>query len=157
MSHELTDDAITIGRAPDNMIVIDDASVSGRHAEMKLAGESYELIDLGSTNGTRVNGQTITATTTLRPGDRIRFGKIEARLEAPGLVDSQDLPELQEIESRPAESSIRPVDFANASPFPHRSKEKDPTRLAIFAAVAVAVLAFLGSIFSLLQMQAPTP
>ncbi len=70
--HDLTDEVITIGRAPDNMIVIDDPSVSGRHAQLRLAGEVYRLKDLESTNGTRVNGIPVTETA-LRFDDRIRF------------------------------------------------------------------------------------
>ena len=63
---------ITIGRAPDNMIVIDDPSVSGRHAQLQLTGDSCRLKDLESTNGTRVNGVPVTETL-LRFDDRIRF------------------------------------------------------------------------------------
>src|ERR1700719_4087640 len=55
-AHELTGEVITIGRAPDNMIVIDDPSVSGRQAQLQLAGEVYRLKDLESTNGTRAKG-----------------------------------------------------------------------------------------------------
>jgi hypothetical protein len=59
------------------------------------------------------------------------------------------------IEAKPAQSSARPPDFANASPFPHRKKEGDPIRNAALAAVAVALLAFLGSLIAILMMRAP--
>ena len=55
IAYEFSEDLITIGRAPDSMIVIDDPSVSGHHAQLELAGESYKLKDLESTNCTRVN------------------------------------------------------------------------------------------------------
>src|SRR4051812_7892887 len=111
--HELTEELITIGRAPDNLVVIDDPSVSGRHAEIRLSGETYHLKDLGSTNGTRVNGISITETA-LRFNDRVRFGAVDARYES-DTQGSQPLPRLEEIEAKPAESSAAPVDFANAS------------------------------------------
>src|SRR5438105_6276569 len=122
-AHDLTDEVITIGRAPDNMIVIDDPSVSGRHAQLQLAGEVYRLKDLESTNGTRVNGIPITETA-LRFDDRIRFGAVESRFE-PDTRGSQPLPQLEEIEAKAAESSAAPVDFTNASPFLRRARDRD--------------------------------
>src|SRR4051794_35378281 len=55
-SHDLVEEIVTIGRAADNLIHIDDASVSGRHAELRQSGEDWHLRDVGSTNGTQVNG-----------------------------------------------------------------------------------------------------
>jgi len=152
-AHELVEELITIGRAPDNMIVIDDPSVSERHAQLERKGEVYRIKDLESTNGTRVNGIPITETA-LRFDDRIRFGAVDARFE-PDTRGSQPLPDLQEIEAKPAEMSAAPVDFANASPFRQRSKHRDPTRMAALAAVAVAILAFLASMLAVLLMHAP--
>jgi hypothetical protein len=153
MVHELTDEFVTVGRSPDNTIVIHDASVSGRHAQLQRAGETYRIKDLDSTNGTRVNG--IPATdTVLRFDDRIRFGGVEARFE-PDTRGTQPLPKLEAIEAKPAEKSMAPVDFANASPFRGRLKDRDPARNAIFAGVAVAFLAFLGSMVAVLMMRAP--
>src|SRR5713101_333366 len=103
VAYEFTEDLITVGRAPDNMIVVDDPSVSSRHAQLELSGEVYRIKDLESTNGTRVNGIPITETT-LRFEDRIRFGAIEARFGA-DMRGTQPLPVLEEIEAKPAESS----------------------------------------------------
>src|SRR5438874_11560679 len=105
-AHELAEELITIGRAPDNAIVIGDPSVSNRHALLELSGETYRLKDLESTNGTKVNGVPITDTV-LRFEDRIRFGAIEARFE-PDARGSQPLPQLKTIEVTPAESSAAP-------------------------------------------------
>ncbi len=153
IGYEFTENLITIGRAPDNMIVVEDPSVSSRHAHLELSGDSYRLKDLESTNGTRVNGHPITETA-LRFDDRIRFGAVEARFES-DQHGSQPLPELAKIQSAPAEMSIAPIDFANASPFPHRKNDRDPIRTAILAAAAIAVLAFLGSMVAVLAMRAP--
>src|SRR5256885_11215088 len=78
IAHDLAEDLVTIGRGPDNTIIISDPSVSGHHAQLELAGETYRLKDLDSTNGTRVNGVPIT-NTTLRFDDRIRFGAVVDR------------------------------------------------------------------------------
>ncbi len=154
-AHELTDEVITIGRATDNMIVIDDPSVSGRHAQLQLAGEVYRLKDLGSSNGTCVNGIPVTETA-LRFEDRIRFGAVDALFEQ-DMRGSQPLPQVEELEARPAKSSVAPVDFTNASPFPRRKQENDPIRTVILAAAAVALLVFLGSMIAVFLMHAPTP
>ncbi len=153
IAYEFAEDLITIGRAPDNMIVIEDGSVSGRHAQLELAGETYRLKDLESTNGTRVNGIPVTETV-LRFDDRIRFGGVDARFE-PDTRGSQPLPAVEQIEAKSAETSAVPVDFENASPFPRRSKERDPVRTAILAAAVIAVLAFAGSMIAVLTMHAP--
>jgi pSer/pThr/pTyr-binding forkhead associated (FHA) protein len=153
IAYEFTEKLITIGRATDNMIVIDDPSVSGRHAQLQLAGDIYRVKDLDSTNGTRVNGVPVTETG-LRFDDRIRFGAVEARFE-PDARGSQPLPALEQIEAKPAESSAAPVDFANASPFRQRAKDRDPTRNVILAAAGVALLAFLASMIAVLAMHAP--
>jgi pSer/pThr/pTyr-binding forkhead associated (FHA) protein len=153
IAYEFTEDLITIGRAPDCMIIIDDPSVSGRHAQLEVAGETYRLKDLDSTNGTRVNGIPITETV-LRFDDRIRFGAIEGRFE-PDTRGSQPLPPVEQIEAKSAQTSVAPVDFENASPFPRRTKDRDPVRTAIIAGAIVAGLAFIGSMIAVLAMHAP--
>ncbi|MEP6603045.1 MAG: FHA domain-containing protein [Spartobacteria bacterium] len=151
--HELVDELVTLGRAPDNLIVIDDSSVSGRHAQLERAGDVYRLKDLDSTNGTRVNGVPVTETV-LRFDDRIRLGGVEARFEADA-TGSQPLPNVDTVEARPAEVIAAPVDFANTSPFPGRRKDRDSTRTAVFAAAGLAFLAFLISMIAVLTMHAP--
>jgi predicted component of type VI protein secretion system len=145
---------VTIGRAPENSIYLDDISVSSRHAELMMAGDVCQLRDLDSTNGTLVNGEPITQVQ-LRGGDRIRFGKVDACYECDDAGDAQPLPQWEEVQARPAELSARPADFANASPFASARKEKDPTRRLVFAAALLALLAFLGSMIAVLMMRAP--
>ncbi len=154
--YELTDALVTIGRAAENTIVLADPSVSGRHAQLQRAGDDYQLVDLESTNGTRVNGESIRSVL-LQPGDRIRFGKLEACFECELSATAQPLPVLEAVEASPAEVSTRPVDFENASPFPKRSSQKDRARLALYAAAAIAILLFLASMLALAQMHSPLP
>ena len=70
-----------IGRSRDCDVVLGDANVSRRHAELRPAGEGWEIADLGSTNGVSVNGRLIDAPTRLRPGDRIELGTTEIVFE----------------------------------------------------------------------------
>jgi len=157
IAHELIEELVTIGRAPDNLIQVDDPSVSGRHAQINCVADVFQLQDLNSTNGTRVNDRTITSVTALRAGDRLRFGKVEARFECETPSHAQPLPTLTAVEAKPAAVSTRPTDFANASPFSRRKSPRDLVQTAIFAIVAVAILAFLGSMIALMQMQPPAP
>jgi hypothetical protein len=63
-----------IGRVPGNDIIIDDPQVSRHHASLTLEGGQWVLRDLGSTNGTTVNGQPVTTHWVVRPGDVIGLG-----------------------------------------------------------------------------------
>lgn len=69
---------ISIGRASDNDVIVDDAMVSRHHCQLKLQHGAYSLADLGSRNGSFVNGQAVSEIA-LGPGDQIRIG--ETRLE----------------------------------------------------------------------------
>jgi predicted component of type VI protein secretion system len=154
-SHDLVEETYTIGRSPENAIRLDDSSVSSRHAELVLVTENCYLKDLGSTNGTLVNGKPVTEVK-LRAGDRIRFGRVEAVFEGEPVSAAQPLPRLDEVGARPAELSACPADFANASPFQTRNTKKDPMRTAVFAAAAVALLAFVASMIALCLMKPPS-
>lgn len=155
-THELAEDLSTIGRAPENSVVINDVSVSGRHAQIERSGQIYKLRDLGSTNGTRVNGESAHEVT-LRQGDRLRFGGVEARFESVDVKSTQPLPTAQKIELPTAEVSSRPADFANASPFKLRSSQRDRTRTLLFVAAALAALLMLAALLVTITMRAPTP
>jgi hypothetical protein len=70
-----------IGALPENDVAIPVPSVSRVHAEIRSEGEHWVIVDLDSTNGTRVNGAPVSATP-LRPGDRIRIGEVEVVFES---------------------------------------------------------------------------
>lgn len=72
---------LVIGRLPGCDITVNDANVSRRHAEVRPAGEGWAVADLGSTNGTRVNGVTVTEQR-LVDGDVITVGNTPLRFEA---------------------------------------------------------------------------
>lgn len=69
----LGDQTTLIGRVDECAVVLDDPKVSRRHAEIRPAGDAYRIIDLGSTNGTEVNGRKV-SDQLLTEGDRIRIG-----------------------------------------------------------------------------------
>jgi hypothetical protein len=80
--HELALDqgVVVLGRSSGCDIVVDDPNVSRRHAEVRRLGEGYSLVDLGSTNGTEVNGQRV-GETSLMNGDVIGVGTTRLTFE----------------------------------------------------------------------------
>jgi hypothetical protein len=77
----IEDDAITIGRLSECDVMIDDANVSRHHAEIRRAGDVFNLVDLGSTNGTRVNGLPVREHR-LSSGDVVTMGTTSIRFES---------------------------------------------------------------------------
>ena len=72
---------ITVGRAPGCGVVLDDDTfVSQVHARLFRRGRETYVEDLGSTNGTRVNGEAITEVTRLQRGDQVQFGNTTAEI-----------------------------------------------------------------------------
>lgn len=76
--HHIRGEVSTIGRSSESDIVINDQNVSRRHAELHAVGDNYELVDLGSTNGSKVNGQRV-GRLPLSDGDQVAFGAITLR------------------------------------------------------------------------------
>ncbi len=72
---------VTIGRLPESTIVLADTNASRSHAEIRPYGDSYRIVDMGSTNGTLVNGARITDQV-LVDGDEIEFGATVILFEA---------------------------------------------------------------------------
>ncbi len=66
-------DVVTVGRLPECDVVLPDPGASRRHAEIRRTGDRFEIVDLGSTNGTMVNGRYVRAAE-LRDGDRVTIG-----------------------------------------------------------------------------------
>lgn len=73
--YPLDKNEVFLGRDLNNDIVINDPEISRRHSRLFLQGNSYVLEDMGSTNGTFVNGQRLMGPHVLRPGDVVTFGE----------------------------------------------------------------------------------
>jgi hypothetical protein len=73
---QITHQAI-IGRQPHCTVRIDEPYVSGEHAEITWQDGQWIVRDLDSTNGTYVNGQVVTGSTDIQPGDIVQFGRVK--------------------------------------------------------------------------------
>src|SRR3954447_9990048 len=106
LTFELRDGArLVVGRAPKSDIPIIDPTISRRHAELESSETGFTIRDLGSSNGTFVNGARIesgTATT----GDLVAFGKVGFRLQRAG-ADTDVPPAEPEIPTPPSTPAIR--------------------------------------------------
>lgn len=70
-----------VGRSRDCDVIVDDSSVSRRHAELRPSGDGWTVEDLQSTNGVRVNGRAVHGSHPLLSGDRLELGSAELRFE----------------------------------------------------------------------------
>ena len=70
----------SIGRSNENDIVLSDTFVSAEHAKLHWNGRGWVVEDLGSTNGTRVNGKPVRRAMPVKVGDTVEFGRVKARL-----------------------------------------------------------------------------
>ena len=97
---KLEQDVIAIGRSKDNNIVLKNIKASRRHARIERIGATYQITDLGSGNGTKVNGKKIDFQA-LSKGDEIRIGDAVITLKAiddgPDAMDAPDAADPEEI------------------------------------------------------------
>ncbi|MBT2508730.1 FHA domain-containing protein [Streptomyces sp. ISL-98] len=73
---------LRIGRDPANGLRLSHETVSRVHAELSAQGDRWILRDLGSTNGTSVNGRRVTGAVLVRDGDQVSFGRMSFRLSS---------------------------------------------------------------------------
>ena len=73
---------LEVGRDCDG-VAVSDPNVSRRHLRLTPAGEALSVVDLGSTNGTTLNGAPVTREALLQPGDVIRLGSVEIAVLGP--------------------------------------------------------------------------
>jgi len=73
-THRASDHALRLGRSPDNDVILRDPATSGHHARVETRGGQFWVVDLGSTNGTYVNGEAIQEKQ-LNSGDRLTIGQ----------------------------------------------------------------------------------
>jgi hypothetical protein len=120
---DLLEELVTIGRALDNSIRLEDGTVSHHHAALIQDGADYKLRDLNSTNGTRVNGLRIVETK-LHNGDHVRCGSVEMRYESDVKKASQPMP-LSRAGVNTADlgrGGAPPATFAPVSPFARKRR-----------------------------------
>lgn len=127
-SWEIEDQPLSVGRRPENRIIVNDGYASGRHAAIGRDPAGYYVEDLKSSNGTQLNGAPISRSP-LRHGDVIRIGTVEllfedpsAQMEATMIMSAPLTPKLPPAAVRPA-----PAAPATAPPPPRPAAPAAPT------------------------------
>jgi pSer/pThr/pTyr-binding forkhead associated (FHA) protein len=152
ISFDLGDEKVTIGRLADNILQIDEPSVSSHHADLFLEAGRYHLHDSGSTNGTYVNGAQITDAI-LRHGDELRFGSVEGVfLSEADAALSQPRPDFSPAALDAATSSARPANFVSLSPSPRSVESRDPLATALYGLAALAFGSLGAVVYFVLTM-----
>ncbi len=104
--YSLSKSYITIGRVQSNDIILNDADVSRQHFSLTWDGQQYVVKDLGSTNGTFVNGQRIGGPQPLRNGDTLQVGGLTLTFRGLGVAVGAG--EAQETHIRPSPQPTAP-------------------------------------------------
>jgi pSer/pThr/pTyr-binding forkhead associated (FHA) protein len=160
-SYELKEDKTTIGRLEDNTFQIAEQSVSSHHCEVLLKGSDVLIKDLNSTNGTYINGEKVTEKI-LKPGQILRLGQIEVRLEGDGqtaaaapastakkqMENTRVIPrgvKLNEFEQGTG------VKFDKNSPFAKKSNKTNMIFIAVGVVLGVIIIA--GIVWAFLKMR----
>jgi pSer/pThr/pTyr-binding forkhead associated (FHA) protein len=107
------EDAVTIGRTNDNTIALEGEGVSRKHVQILFVGKGHELVDMGSRNGTKVNGQKVPRAM-LKPGDVILVGPVEIVFEGDGGDAGAGL-DIEELDLGGAQSSAPSAGTASAT------------------------------------------
>jgi len=114
---------VSIGRASDNTISIDSGSVSGQHCRIFFMDGKYYAEDLGSTNGTRINGKKLTKETQLKNKNLIQVGAIEFLYEDDSAEAVEELSQLDTDIEISTDAALAPESFTNISPFSSKTRE----------------------------------
>lgn len=147
--HELSEEATIVGRLPESGLRIEDDSVSSQHAEISFSDGEFSVRDLGSTNGTFLNGEKIEEAS-LGRGDEVRFGSIVCIFSNDqAAVPADEQPATPE--ERGTAGSRRPENFVSTSPLPRNDEAKDPAQMILVACAVIGILAFAAGVFLILQ------
>ncbi len=146
--YALDGDQISIGRESSNEIAVNDAEVSRRHARLTFQGGKYVLEDMGSTNGTFVNGQRLTGPRVLKSGEVISLGEqivfvyeaVDSDLGAT-MVSPRKVPEARPVATPPPPPPSYAGQVPGSQPEATPLKKLNPVPIAIGVGVLLLICA----------------
>jgi predicted component of type VI protein secretion system len=150
-AYELTVDKTTIGRVDDNTFPIPEGSVSSHHCEVLLRGGEVVINDLNSTNGTFINGRQVTGEAVLKPGQILRLGQVEIRLEdaAAQKAAPKKLPDQTMVIPQGVKLGQEPATKAVAFDKTTFAKKSNMANKVFIAAVIVLGIVVVGLVLAL--------
>jgi pSer/pThr/pTyr-binding forkhead associated (FHA) protein len=105
--HEIIDDVTSFGRSSTNIIQVKDEQSSRQHCRIEKAGDGFRLVDLGSRNGTKVNGVKVSGQT-LKPGDVITIGEYSITFDEKIEVSAEELGATVAVDPSAVEAATTP-------------------------------------------------
>jgi len=158
----LEGEQLIIGRDPSNSVAINDAEISRKHSRLTFQGGKYVLEDLGSTNGTFVNGQRLAGPVVLKAGDVVSLGEqivlmYDAINQDPGatVVVQRKAVRAEPPHAQPSAPAYTPPPAAPYSP-PPAAPAKKKNLVPIFIVVGLLVFVCLCIMIFLVVDADPT-
>jgi len=142
--YDLDREEVFIGRNAQNTVSVEDTAVSGRHCSITRDGHKYTLVDLGSTNGTRLNGAAVSKSL-LRPKDIVQIGAVELMFDGSDVDTGEEAPKSTTARVEALSEPVAvPETFKTASPFGSRKDSRKPwvIGLSILGVLVIAGLVF---------------
>jgi pSer/pThr/pTyr-binding forkhead associated (FHA) protein len=148
---DLTVDKTTIGRVEDNTFPIPEGSVSSHHCEVLLRAGEVVIRDLNSTNGTFINGRQITGEAPIKPGQILRLGQVEIRLEDASAqkAPAKKLPDQTMVIPQGVKLGQEPSTKAVAFDKSTFAKKSNTANKIFIAMVIVLAIVVVGLVFML--------
>lgn len=152
-TYSLEGDQLVIGRDSSSGVPINDAEVSRKHARLTFQGGKYVIEDLGSTNGTFVNGQRLVSSVVLKSGDVVSLGEQIVLLyealsaDAGATMISHKAPARTAVSAPPVSAPPPPQPYASTPPAaPVRPANNMPLFIGIgaVAVICLCVVFFVG-------------
>ncbi|MFM1561891.1 MAG: FHA domain-containing protein [Roseibacillus sp.] len=118
----------SIGRSRDSVVVVPDPCVSRRHALIRAHDDGFWFFDLGSVNGSSLNGRRITTSLLLQTGDEVKIGDHIYRFEATGVaIPTEDLTDATIVDVRSCDAILLVCDIQG---FTTLAEKLEPDQLA---------------------------
>ena len=151
--YELSADVYTIGRTEDQNVCLPDSTVSSKHCELiKSEDGNYIVQDLGSSNGTRINGVKIVEQQ-LAHSDILQVGGIEImyHCEDADVNSAQNSPQTG-INLANTENGVPINDMGNVNPFKNSAKKGDSKKANLVITISFAILVLIVVILAIMLM-----
>ena len=141
---ELSQDEITIGRSDDRTICLKDPMVSTMHCKLTRNGDNFIIADTGSTNGTKVNGEALTAERELRSGDIVKIGPFDLMFDTEDKTMTMSIQKTQTGIDINAASTTQTIKSVASSGFTERKQSSGLSNKLMIIVVVLLALIFLA-------------
>lgn len=141
---ELNQDEITIGRSDDRTITLKDPTVSTLHCKITRNGDKTIIVDAGSTNGTKINGEPLTGEYELQNGDTVKIGAFDLLYDSEDKTMTMSIQKTQTGIDINAASTTQTIKSVASTGFTERKQSSGLSNKLMIAIVVLLALIFLA-------------